>query len=76
MDDKLQQTIREMILVELDKRKQNKTLQELIMIDEITEIIMDDISDKIDHKIHIALQVVMMKLVEIEDKIKERIEPK
>tara|TARA_B100001123_G_C15225539_1_gene993022 strand:- start:16 stop:246 length:231 start_codon:yes stop_codon:yes gene_type:complete len=76
MDDKLQQTIREMILVELDKRNQNKTLQELTMIDEITETIMDDISEKIDSKIHIALQVVMIKLVEIEEKIKERIEPK
>ena len=76
MDDKLEQTIREMILVELDKRKQNETLQELTMIDEITETIMDDISAKIDYKIHIALQVVMIKLVEIEEKIKERIEPK
>ena len=76
MDDKLEQTIREMILVELDKRNQNKTLQELTMIDEITETIMDDISEKIDSKIHIALQVVMIKLVEIEEKIKERIELK
>ena len=76
MDDKLEKTIREMIIYELDKRKQNETLRELTMIDEITETIMNDISKKIDHKIHIALQVIMMKLVEIEDKIKERIDSK